>query len=225
VNEKACAVMFEFKKYWKPDITVHYGDNFDFRHLRRNASEQEVRDDPESDYEVGLEFLRQLKPNYFLRGNHDERLWDLLQSDDGKLKQLAKKLIGEIHATLKGAMVLPYHKRKGVLQIGKMRFIHGYTSGVSATKRAAEVYGAVMMGHTHTVDAYVIPRLDREVARTCGCLCNLDMDYNRAQIQTLRQEHGFAYGILLEDGTYHAYQAMPVNGRWYFPTEMKEIKA
>jgi len=223
-NEKACETMFEFKRYWKPEIVIHGGDNFDFRALRKGASEQDWREDSSTDFEMGLEFLERLRPNYFLRGNHDERMWDLLKSDDGKLRQFAKDQVAKIHAALHGAVVLPYDKRKGVLQIGKMRFIHGYTTGVNAARVAGQVYGAVMMGHTHVCESVALPGLEREVARVCGCLCNTSQDYNRGQIQTLKQENGFVYGVKLDDGTYHAYQAMPINGRWILPTEMKEIK-
>jgi len=224
-NDKAVGVMFEFKKYWRPDIVIHGGDNFDFRALRKGASEQDWREDSSTDFEMGLEFLEKLRPNYFLRGNHDERMWDLLKSDDGKLKQFAKDQIAKIHASLHGAMVLPYDKRRGVLQIGKMRFIHGYSAGMNATKIAAQTYGAVMLGHTHTIDSFVISRLEREVGRTCGCLCKLDMDYNRSHINSLRHENGFVYGVILPNGLYHAYQAMPIKGHWLFPTEMREVTA
>lgn len=38
-NKAACEVFFRFMKDWKPEIRVMGGDLFDFRPLRRKASE------------------------------------------------------------------------------------------------------------------------------------------------------------------------------------------
>jgi hypothetical protein len=40
-----------------------------------------------------------------------------------------------------------------------------------------------------------------------GCLCQLDFSYNRTHVGSLRQAHGWAYGVLLPNGNYHAFQA------------------
>jgi hypothetical protein len=215
--------MLEFMRYWKPEIRVHGGDCFDFRFIRKKADEQERREETEEDFEAGLQFISDFAPTHFLRGNHDERLWDLLRSDHGLVREFAHHQVERILKTLGNARMYPYDKRKGVCEIGQMRFVHGYATGVSATKTMALAYGAVMHGHTHIVESVTIARIKREVSRACGCLAKLDMDYNRGQIQTLRQSHGWVYGVLLPNGLYHAYQAMPINGKWYLPTEMREF--
>jgi predicted phosphodiesterase len=224
-DERAVAVLWEFMRTWKPEIRIHGGDNFDFRPFRRKASDQERREATGDDFEVGCEFLRLFKPTHFLRGNHDERMWDMAKSDDGPIADYAQRTIKDIQTCLPAdCQIYPYDKRSGVARIGRMHVVHGYSAGVYATRLLAQVYGAAIMGHTHAVDQYSVPRLHREVGRSCGCLCKLDMEYNRGHIQTLRQEHGFAYGILLRDGSFHMWQAMPIHGRWYFPTEIKEVK-
>ena len=40
-DKKACEVFFKFAKDWKPEIRVMGGDLFDFRPLRKKASEDE----------------------------------------------------------------------------------------------------------------------------------------------------------------------------------------
>lgn len=224
-DDRAVGALFEFMRYWKPQIRIHGGDCFDFRPMRRRASEQEARERVDNDLEAGCAFLSKFKPTHFLRGNHDERVWDLLKSDDGKLYEYARDKADSIGQVLPDdCQVYPYDKRKGVARIGRMVVVHGYNTGVYATRLLAQVYGAAIMGHTHAIDQYTVPRLKREVGRSCGCLCRLDMDYNRGHIQSLRHEHGFAYGISLSDGSFHAWQAMPICGRWYFPTEVREVK-
>lgn len=220
-DDKAVGALFDFVKHFKPEIRVHLGDAFDFRSLRRKASDMEQRDGIGADIDAGLAFLRKFKPTHFLRGNHDERLWDLLRGDDRKIGDLARTVADDITDALGGVPMLPYDKRKGVLKLGHLRIVHGYNTGVYAARTAAQVYGAVLMGHIHTVDQYSIPGIERRVGRAIGCLCRLDMDYNRAQTQTLRQSHGFAYGLLFPSGIYQVFQAENVNGQWIFPTELR----
>ena len=66
----------KFVKKYKPDVKIFGGDLFDFRAIRRGATAEEKADSMALDIELGLKFLGQYKPNVFLRGNHDERLWD-----------------------------------------------------------------------------------------------------------------------------------------------------
>lgn len=211
-----------FAKHWKPEVRVHGGDCFDFRCLRKKASDFERRASLSDDMEAGCSFLRRYKPTHFLRGNHDERLWDLLDEDDGKLAGYAKHLIEEIKDALGNAQVFPYDKRRGVLRLPgtHLKILHGFHSGVTAARQAGLVYGSCIMGHVHTVDQYSLPGLERRVARAAGALCLLDQDYNRAQAQTLRQSHGWVYGLILPSGEYTVWQAEQVGGKWHVPTNI-----
>ncbi len=222
-DDSAVAAMFEFLKFWKPELRIHGGDCFDFRFLRKNATEGEKRERIQEDFDTGIEFIERFKPTHFLRGNHDERLWDAAESDDGKLNSLASKLIVDIKEALGDAVMLPYDKRAGVLRLGKLKIIHGFHAGLTAARQASLVYGSVLMGHCHTIDHHTTPALERHMGRVCGCLCKLDQTYNRAQANTLRQSHGWAYGILLPSGEYCVWQAEKVAGRWFFPTEIREL--
>jgi hypothetical protein len=170
-----------------------------------------------------LSFITKYKPTHFLRGNHDERLWDAAKQDDGKLADFASYLIIDIKDALGDAVLLPYNKRDGVLRLGSLKIIHGYHAGITAARQAALVYGSVLQGHAHTIDHAPIPGIERRMGRCCGCLCKLELDYNRAQANTLRWAHGWAYGFLLPSGQYQVYQAEQVAGRWFLPTEFRDI--
>jgi hypothetical protein len=219
------AVFWEFLKFWKPEVRVHGGDCFDFRCLRKNASEGEKRDRIQADIDAGCDFLRKLKPTHWLRGNHDERLMDAAKGDDGKLADFASYLWVDIKDAAGAAQILPYDKRAGVLRIGRLKMIHGYHGGVTAARLAAQVYGSVLMGHTHAIDHAAVPGLDSRVGRSVGALCNLQADYNRAHANTLRQAHGWGYGLLLPGGEYVYWQAQRVGGAWHFPSEIREVRA
>jgi hypothetical protein len=53
-----------------------------------------------------------------------------------------------------------------------------------------------------------------------GCLCKLDPDYSRSMVNTLRWEHGFAFGVILPNGTYQCWQARSVRGQWVIPSDI-----
>lgn len=216
------AVLHKFCKIWKPTIRVIGGDLWDFRPLRKKASEDERRESMKKDFDAGYEFLEDFHPTHFLRGNHDERLWELSQSNRGIESDYAKEGIGEIDDKLKELQcaMLPYHKRDGILQIGHLKILHGFHAGVYASRQTALIYGACLFGHIHAVDFHAIPGLDRRVARSVGCLCNLDLEYNSRQPSTLRQAHGFAYGVVNQKtGDYHVWQAEEINKQWILPTD------
>jgi len=220
-------LFLNFCRDWKPAIKIFGGDLWDFRPLRRGACEDERHESMKMDFQEGMRFLDRYQPNYFLRGNHDERLWELAERGKGVEADYAIRGIGEIESFVRNmrCQMLPYHKRDGVLRLGHLKIIHGFHHGMYAARRAAEVYGSVLMGHTHVIEEYAVPKLERCVGRVCGCLCQLDMKYYERQPNTLRQAHGFPYGILnRKTGEYFVWQAEEVNGFWCLPTDMKTCK-
>ena len=226
-SKPANAVFFNFAKEFKPDIRVCAGDVWDFRPLRSGAGEDERRESMEKDYSAGYEWMERYKPDFYLRGNHCERLWELADADKGVLSDYAQKGVLEIDTLLKSmrCRMLPYHKRDGVLRLGSLKILHGFHCGVFAARQTALVYGSALFGHTHVIDEHSIGGLERRVARNIGCLCELDMDYNSRNPNTLRQAHGFAYGVLNErTGQYHVWQAESVGGVWAIPSDIAFYK-
>lgn len=216
-------VFHEFTQIWKPKIRVMGGDLWDFRPLRKKASEEERRESMKADFDAGCGFLEDFRPTHLIRGNHCQRLWDLAEEDRGIQSDFAMQGVDDITDRLDKmkCQMLPYDKRAGILRIGHIKILHGFHSGVYAARQTALIYGSCLFGHIHTIDEHAIPGLERRVARCCGCLCELDLEYNSRQPSTLRQAHGFAYGIVNEKtGNYHTWQAEEVDGKWVIPTDM-----
>lgn len=225
-DSKANEAFFKFVKHWRPEIRVCGGDVWDFRPLRGKANEDERRESMSADYIAGVRWLQQFKPTHYLRGNHCERLWELAAAGRGPVSDYALSGVVEITELAKKmrCQMLPYNKRTGVLRLGHLKIVHGYACGVYASRTHALAYGSVLFGHTHSIDEHAIAGLERRVARNCGCLCRLDMDYNARQLGTLKQAHGWAYGVLNEKtGSYHAWQAEEIDGRWILPVETLEL--
>lgn len=131
--------------------SLHAGDMFDFAALRNDASQEEKSMSMADDYKAGMSFAKRFfaggETRWFLQGNHDCRLWELLHKQDGVLRDFADQKTREIERKFRewGVKILPYDARKGVLKIGKMQVIHGYKSGINATRQHAMIYRNVIM--------------------------------------------------------------------------------
>jgi hypothetical protein len=224
-HKPSVETFFRFMELWKPQIKVHGGDNWDFRPLRKKADKHEREESLMKDYDAGMVFLKRYQPHYFLRGNHDERLWDLALNGTGIEADYASKGVLEITKFFNdtSCKMLPYHKRDGVLRLGHLKILHGFACGVYATRQTAIVYGSALHGHVHTIDEHSIPGLERRVARACGCLCSTDLDYSSRNPSTLRQANGFAYGVISPSGKYHTWTAERVDGKWLVPSDIISI--
>lgn len=225
-DPSAITACSRFVDIWKPTIRVHGGDNFDFRPLRRKASEEDRRELMRADFDAGMTFFEMLRPTHYLRGNHCERLWDLAKSKNGPFSEYAGSLATEVESKLAKmrCIMQPYDRRAGVLKIGKLKLIHGYCAGVTAARRSAQAYGSVLMGHAHSIQSSSIEGLHNRVGRIVGCLCLLDMEYSRATLASLVHRHGFAYGVVnRKTGEYQVWQAESINGTWIIPSDVIQL--
>ena len=227
VDEIAKAALFAFIKDYRPEIRIHAGDNWDFRNLRRGASDDERAASLEDDWNAGTDFLRRFfcggKTKVFLRGNHDERLWDFRESATGLLRDYAADGIKRVEGMIKqaGATMLPYDADLGVYELGKLSVLHGYHCGVGATRAHANIYGNSIFGHVHTIESSPVASREPAEARSIGCLCRRDMGYINRKTAKLRWAQGWAYGVLFDDGTYQLFQTRNINGKFYAATEIK----
>lgn len=222
------AAFFNWLAEWNPEIRIHSGDLFDFSPIRNGASQEEKAESMEDDYDEGLSFAERFfaggETKVFLRGNHDERMWDLSQKADGALRDLANLKIKDIKKKLTawGVKMLPYDARLGVYRIGKLQVVHGYKCGVNATRQHATIYRSVIHGHDHSQGIAPVENLDGPaLAMGTGCMCRIDMPYNSRQTNKLRHQQGWVYGVLYPDGTYQAFQAKRVGNHFNLASDVK----
>jgi len=223
------SVLFNFMESFKPKIRIFGGDLWDFACLRSGASHEDKRVDMEADYNAGMEFLKTFRPHHFILGNHDWRLWEHAAGHrHNAVQSYAKQGVREIESwcAKRKCQLLPYHKREGVLDLGKARFLHGFHGGVRACQEHYASYRSCFFGHIHAFDSYAGPSFDGpSISQSVGCLANPDMDYNRKQPKTLRQTNGWAYGVLnKETGGYHYWLAQRHSGEWLIPTDIVTFK-
>ena len=229
-NSDAAEAVLRFCKTFQPDVRIFGGDLFDFTAIRRGASAKEKKVSMEMDVYAGIEFLNRFSPHMFLRGNHDERIWDLARFHElGLMQDIGSQAVKSITATCKKlrCKMLPYDSFKGVYELGNLRFIHGYHAGVYAAKKHAEVYappgGAVLFGHVHSIQASSMARHGGSHGYAVGCLANLNPEYNRHQTGKLMHEHGFAYGFV-DKKHWQVFQAKPnKEGKWVVAKELMTL--
>lgn len=219
--------LFAFLDDWKPEIRVHLGDNWDFRNLRKGASDDEKAASLQGDWEAGTAFMRRFfkggRERVFLRGNHDERLFDLSKSATGILRDYAADGIKRLEAIVRqaGAKMLPYDSADGIYYLGKLALVHGFFHGVNACRQHANTYGNCAFGHVHTDESSPVPSLKAASADSIPCLCIRDMDYVAKKTGKLRWAQGWAYGLLFSDGRYTLTKCKKINGRFHAATQFK----
>ena len=225
-DPKMVKAFHNFCDDYQPEIRVIAGDLWDFRPMRRGADSAERAESVNLDLMEGEIFIDKFKPTMFLRGNHDERLWDWCKDETGPLCDWANGLRKDIEKRLKGLKcgMLPYNKRHGIYKIGHLHVLHGYACGIYASRKHAQIYGSCMYGHTHAVDQHSIEGLEQRTALNIGCLINLEQEYVRAKPGALRWENGWAFGVVhKKTGIYHPQQVRRVDNRLVYPTEFREV--
>lgn len=224
----AVKAFLRFVEDFRPKQRWFGGDVWDFRAIRSGASKEDKLHSMERDFDAGMEFLEEYEPHVITLGNHDQRLWDVVKKDGlektGPLVDYAKLLIGrfEKFAAKQKITVLPYNKRKGIHTYKGLSVAHGF-DGVDAADMA-KIYGDVLFGHGHSIEEATVPGIRTRTGRQVGALCLLDMDYNRNQVRTLKQEHGWAYGAFLGEGRHQVMQARIQDGQVVYAENLKVLK-
>jgi len=222
--------LLEFIKDYRPTVRVHLGDCFDFRSLRRGASnDAEGAESLIADIEAGEDFLAKTKPTVYLLGNHEHRAQALQHTSGSALvRDYCADLEARIRSSARKAgakTILPYHAEKGVYRLGPVAFIHGYAHGLNATAEQGKHYadrgGALIHGHTHTLSQVNLTKAEGGAAFSAGCLCQKDaMAYASHRLATSRWGSGFAAGWV-DGNDWKVFLVHRVGQRWIWTSDLK----
>lgn len=190
--------VLEFQRRWQPDTTVHLGDLIDTAALRAGAKGSNDESEPLlPDLDAGLDFLEQLRPKILFAGNHEDRIYRLVNSPNAIAAMCAGEILNRLQMKcdkLKCELV-PWHFINGWRMLGNYRFGHGYVFSENATRDHAEAVGNCVHAHTHRANMAKGRRLDNPTGYSVGTLTDIpNMDYAKARRATLAWSAGFVWG-------------------------------
>lgn len=224
-DAKATRAALEFKKRWKPDLTLHLGDAIDLAALRagamRNPDAGDRAANISEDFRAGLNFLRLLEPQVFLVGNHEFRLYEHQYSPNAIVSHCATSALAELHQHLKDLRCqrIDYDIERGWKDVGGTLFGHGFMYSAQAVRDHVEsLRKPIVIGHLHRVDRQSGRSIGAPVGWTIGCLANIGaMGYARRNRSTLAWQHGIAWGEYNDHNCIVNVLSPTADGEWRFP--------
>jgi hypothetical protein len=86
IDLKARKAFLAFCDDFKPKKRIHLGDAIDFRAWRRGASSADQADSMQKDYDAGIKFLQDFKPDVYTLGRSQGRV----RARDGAQRRLQR---------------------------------------------------------------------------------------------------------------------------------------
>ena len=228
VDRQAARTVVDWIRQERPAYIIHGGDFLDLRPLRKGASAEEQAEGMVDDVAAGQWFLEELYyrargKRVLLYGNHDHRLEELANSSTAGIRAEYAYGLQEGLRKLERKLRLetrPYCVRRGIYQVGRLKFLHGYRHNMHVAKSHAEDFGNCIFGHVHRFSQYTRATGSQEAGRSCGCMAKVDMPYLHRSISSLSHQNGFYFGYV--NSKSGAYSAWPVprdmeSGQWFFP--------
>lgn len=192
-------VVREFRRKWKPAFYADLGDTIDFTAIRGGAKGSKDEAVPiDTDLKSGLDWIREIKPDVWFRGNHCLRPYELLGHPSAIMAELAGYVTRDMDrvADEVKCKVIPYDIETGWYPLGNALLGHGYMYNINALRDHVEMLGAnVIMAHLHNAHEF----RGRNRGGHWGVCVGLGgdprkMHYARRRRQTLTWNHGIAYG-------------------------------
>jgi len=155
---EAKKAVLDFKAKWirrnQNDLTVHLGDAIDTAAFRSGARgiDADSAEPVAPDIDGGLMFLREYRPDVFLCGNHEARLWHLQSSPNAVIAYASNRAIQHIEdgCAKIGTRIIPYDGIYQQYKRADLTFTHGTFYNESCARDMGEAYGGkVVFAHTH----------------------------------------------------------------------------
>ena len=222
VDKEATRKLISFCDSWKPKHRICLGDLWDFAPLRKGSSQEERALGIEEDFNQGMEWLSLFKPNLLTLGNHDDRIYQLRKSADGILRETGNKLVGAAENEFRRRKITfcEYHVGKFLtMPEGGPKLLHGFLSGIHATKAHHDRYGSCCFGHTHTSDSYSAKHINGGQSVNVPAMANLDaMTYADRHPSKLGWRNGFSYGLVnSKTGHFQVWTVLKEGKDWISP--------
>ena len=211
VDQSRLKQVFAFKERWKPHTCIALGDHIDLACLRTGAiGTADEAADPEGDLNDGLNFISRFEPSVYLLGNHEHRLFTLMESPRAIVSSLACRIYSQITDRAKEIKceVVPYSFQNGWRQYGDALFGHGYMINEASVRDHAEAICGpgnttkVVIAHLHRVTQAEGRNRAHPTGYCVGWLGRTeDMGYAAQRRATTSWSRGFAWGEYTDNET------------------------
>ncbi len=203
-------IVTEFLGDFKPTIRIAGGDWMTIDQV--SNFENEGTTHLADEFEMTREILERWKITHYLEGNHEERLRRVGTKLDSRLRSLCD-VQTNLHLKELGIKFLPWHPIKGVLEIGKLKILHGFYANEYVAAKTARTYGTCVFGHAHRFQTFW-PKaaFNNHVGYSIGMLGRLDQTYTESR-PPMGWAQGFAFGYIHRSGWFDLYQARIVGDR------------
>jgi hypothetical protein len=217
----------EHMRVFKPKKRAHLGDWHDATCLRTGAGPQDLGADYGEDYTAAKQFIDTYKPTDLFIGNHDARLWRLLDHPNAIIREFAGECVNRVNDLMRRhkCRLYPYSVREGIGNYGDLQLLHGFHYGENAVRKHAEVFGTCAMGHIHRIEQRDAVRAKGSTCYSIGHLSDDEaMTYCEHKTSTLRWQRGWAVGAYNNrTGDYQLWQVRKIGGKWCVPGEVTWI--
>jgi hypothetical protein len=224
IHDESRRKLLKFASDFKPHYRIHGGDLWDFSPLRGGASPEDRAGGISEDYNAGIQFLDEYKPNMLTLGNHDDRIWQIgRDNSNGVLREHCAELSKQTEIEFKRRKITwtPYIVGKYLrLPEGGPKFIHGFRSSmVSPAKLHHADWGSCIHGHVHKPDTYVATHADGGLSMSSGCIGDIEkMHYADRYSSKMGWRQGFIYGMINDKtGAWHAWHVIKEGDDWISP--------
>lgn len=223
IDKEAAERFLEFVGDFKPHYRIHLGDVWDFRALRKGASQEEKADGIKIDFAMGLAFLDDYQPDYLTLGNHDKRVWEKAETvADGILREACAGVAERAEEEFRKRRInFTRYRVHDYLRLpeGGPKLIHGFRSTMYPAKAHFENWGDCIHGHVHKPDAYTARHVDGGRSFSVGCLGDIAaMSYADATPAKLAWRNGWLHGYInTKTGHWNAWLTTKENGTWWTP--------
>jgi len=226
-NKPACRSILKLMDDIKFDKFLIFGDYLDFSsisHWNKNKHHTLELKRLKSEYIAGNvlldEFDKRLTKDcdkYFLRGNHEEWVNDLLEempSLEGLIEPESQLFLKERNYKVSG-----YNE---LIKIGRLFATHGiYVGGNPIKKHLDELKTNIIFAHTHTLGMMLSSSPAREIAfvgYNIGCVCDLAPEYIKKRPNAW--QHGFAVGYFYPNGYFDVQLVRIIAGKFIFANKV-----
>lgn len=201
-NPRSIAWALKLKKEIDPHLTLHLGDFIDLAAFRSGAGQgKDSAESVKKDFKEGIKFLNQLHPQIIHIGNHEHRVYELLDHPNAVASFAAQGVVSDLNDVAKdlGAKIMPYDMWKGWTTLGNFKFGHGFMFSENAIRDHAETFGNCVIAHLHRPGNSTGRRDDTPEAFCSGTLADIPaMGYASKRRATLSWGAGAIHGEYCE---------------------------